>query len=87
MSSRMTREDLLRRGAVGVGALSVPGLLAACGGSSPKSAGSSEKVNKVMNFANWPYYIDTPATLKAAGIHKPTTLKQFTEQTRIKVNS
>jgi len=86
MSSRMTREDLLRRGAVGVGALSVPGLLAACGGSSSKSAASSNKVNKVMNFANWPYYIDTPATLKAAGIHKPTTLKQFTEKTGIKVN-
>ncbi|MGN6431701.1 MAG: ABC transporter substrate-binding protein [Gaiellaceae bacterium] len=86
MSSRMTREDLLRRGAVGVGALSVPGLLAACGGSSSKSAASSSKVNKVMNFANWPYYIDTPATLKAAGIHKPTTLQQFEKKTGIKVN-
>jgi spermidine/putrescine transport system substrate-binding protein len=86
MSSRMTREDLLRRGAVGVGALSVPGLLAACGGSSSKSAASSSKVNKVMNFANWPYYIDTPQTLKAAGIHKPTTLKEFEKKTGIKVN-
>jgi len=86
MSSRMTREDLLRRGAVGVGALSVPGLLAACGGSSSKSAAASSKVNKVMNFANWPYYIDTPATLKAAGIHKPTTLQQFEKETGIKVN-
>jgi spermidine/putrescine transport system substrate-binding protein len=82
----MTREDLLRRGAVGVGALSVPGLLAACGGSSSKSAAGSSKVNKVMNFANWPYYIDTPATLKAAGIHKPTTLQQFEKKTGIKVN-
>lgn len=86
MSSRMTREEVLRRGAVGIGALSVPGLLAACGGGSSKSAGSSSKVNKVMNFANWPYYIDTPATLKAAGIHKPTTLKEFEKQTGIKVN-
>jgi spermidine/putrescine transport system substrate-binding protein len=86
MSSRMTREDLLRRGAVGVGALSVPGLLAACGGSSSKSAASSSKVNKVMNFANWPYYIDTPQTLKAAGIHKPTTLQEFEKKTGIKVN-
>jgi len=86
MSSRMTREEVLRRGAVGIGALSVPGLLAACGGSSSKSAASSSKVNKVMNFANWPYYIDTPQTLKAAGIHKPTTLKEFEQQTGIKVN-
>jgi spermidine/putrescine transport system substrate-binding protein len=82
----MTREEVLRRGAVGIGALSVPGLLAACGGSSSKSAASSSKVNKVMNFANWPYYIDTPQTLKAAGIHKPTTLKEFEKQTGIKVN-
>ncbi len=87
MSSRMTREEVLRRGAVGIGALSVPGLLAACGGSgsSSKSAASS-KVNKVMNFANWPYYIDTPQTLKAAGIHKPTTLQEFKKKTGIKVN-
>jgi spermidine/putrescine transport system substrate-binding protein len=86
MSSRMTREEVLRRGAVGIGALSVPGLLAACGGGSSKSAASSGKVNKVMNFANWPYYIDTPQTLKAAGIQKPTTLKEFEKQTGIKVN-
>jgi spermidine/putrescine transport system substrate-binding protein len=85
MSSRMTREDLLRRGAVGVGALSVPGLLAACGGSSSKSA-ASDKVNKVLEFANWPLYIDTPKTLKAAGIDKPTTLKEFEKKTGIKVN-
>ena len=86
MSSRMTREDLLRRGAVGIGALSVPGLLAACGGSSSKSAASGGEVKKVLNFANWPYYIDTKPTLKAAGIHKPTTLQEFTEKTGIKVN-
>ena len=86
MSSRMTREEVLRRGAVGIGALSVPGLLAACGGSSSKSAASGGEVKKVMNFANWPYYIDTPATLKAAGIHKPTTLQQFENKTGIKVN-
>jgi spermidine/putrescine transport system substrate-binding protein len=86
MSSRMTREEVLRRGVVGIGALSVPGLLAACGGSSSKSAAGSSKVNKVMNFANWPYYIDTPANLKAAGIDKPTTLKQFEKKTGIKIN-
>jgi spermidine/putrescine transport system substrate-binding protein len=85
MSSRMTREEVLRRGAVGLGALSVPGLLAACGGSSSKSAASGQ-VKKVMNFANWPYYIDTPQTLKAAGIHKPTTLQEFEKRTGIKVN-
>ena len=75
MNQRMTRDELLRRGAAGLGALSVPGLLAACGGGGG-SGNASGKVNDVLNFANWPYYIDTPATLKAAGIHKPTTLKE-----------
>jgi len=85
MNDRMTREQLLRRGAAGATLLSVPGLLAACGGGGGgKSA--SNKVNKVLNFANWPLYIDTPQTLKAAGIHKPTTLQQFEKQTGIKVN-
>ena len=89
MNEELTRAELLRRGAAGAAMLSVPGLLAACGGSSSSSGGggtSSEAVNKVLNFANWPYYIDTPQTLKAAGIDKPTTLKQFEKKTGIKVN-
>ena len=69
---------------VGLGALTVPGLLAACGGGG--SGNASGKVNTVLNFANWPYYIDTPMTLKAAGIDKPTTLKEFEKKTGIKVN-
>ena len=87
MNEDLTRAELLRRGVAGAALLSVPGLLAACGGSSGGSTGASGgSVNKVMNFANWPYYIDTPATLKAAGIDKPTTLKQFEKKTGIKVN-
>jgi len=89
MNRRMTRDELLRRGAIGLGAISVPGLLAACGGGGGGgggSASSSQKLNKVLEFANWPYYIDTPMTLKAAGINKPTTLKQFEQKTGIKVN-
>jgi spermidine/putrescine transport system substrate-binding protein len=88
MNEEMTREQLLRRGAAGAAMLSVPGLLAACGGSSGGSgaAASTQQLKKVLNFANWPYYMDTPATLKAAGIHKPTTPKQFQQKTGIKVN-
>ena len=85
MNQRITRDELLRRGAVGLGALTVPGLLAACGGGGG-SGNASGKVNTVLNFANWPYYIDTPMTLKAAGIDKPTTLKEFEKKTGIKVN-
>ena len=87
MNEDMTRAELLRRGAVGAAALSVPALLAACGGSGGSGGGAStEELKKVLNFANWPYYIDTPQTLKAAGIHKPTTLQQFETKTGIKVN-
>jgi spermidine/putrescine transport system substrate-binding protein len=89
MNEEMTRVELLRRGAAGAAVLSVPGLLAACGGGGGGGGGggaSTEKLNKVMNFANWPYYMDTPATLKAAGVHKPTTLQQFEKKTGIKVN-
>jgi spermidine/putrescine transport system substrate-binding protein len=83
MTSRMTRDQLLRRGAAGLTLLSLPGLLEACGGG---GSSSSSELNKVLNFANWPYYIDTRQTLDKAGIHKPTTLQQFTKKTGIKVN-
>jgi spermidine/putrescine transport system substrate-binding protein len=88
MNDELTRAELLRRGAAGIGMLSVPGLLAACGGSSGGggAGASSQHLKKVLNFANWPLYIDTPKSLKAAGIHKPTTLQQFTQKTGIKVN-
>jgi spermidine/putrescine transport system substrate-binding protein len=84
MNSRMTRDQLLRRGAAGLTVLSLPSLLAACGGGG--GGGSSQTLNKVLNFANWELYIDTPSTLKAAGVHKPTTLQQFEKKTGIKVN-
>jgi len=85
MNQAMTRDQLLRRGAAGLTVLSLPSLLAACGGGGG-GGGTSSKPNDVLNFANWPYYIDTPATLKKAGIDRPTTLKQFEAKTGIKVN-
>jgi spermidine/putrescine transport system substrate-binding protein len=85
MDSRMTRNELLRRGAAGATFLSLPALLAACGGGGGGGS-SSEKLNNVLNFANWPYYMDTPQTLKAVGIDKPVTYKQFETKTGIKVN-
>ena len=84
MTRPLTRRELIRRGAAGGVALAVPGFLAACGGGGGES--SAGKVNKVLNFANWPLYIDTPKSLKAAGVDKPTTLEQFTSKTGIKVN-
>ena len=85
MNPRLTRQELLRRGAAGGALLALPSLLAACGGGGGSSQSSTE-VNDVLNFSNWPYYIDTPQSLKAAGVKAPTTLAQFTAKTNIKVN-
>jgi spermidine/putrescine transport system substrate-binding protein len=85
MTERITREELLRRGALGGVALTLPGVLAACGGGGGGGGGKDE-LKDVLNFSNWELYIDTPKSLKTAGIKKPTTLEQFTKKTGIKVN-
>jgi spermidine/putrescine transport system substrate-binding protein len=72
--SRMTRTELLRRGAAGATVLSLPALLAACGGGG--GGGSEGELKDVLNFSNWELYIDTK---------KPTTLQKFTKKTGIKV--
>ena len=82
----LTRRQLLRRAAVGGTALTLPALLAACGGGSESGAtetagvttgGGKPKLKSELNFSNWTYYIDTK---------KPTTFQQFKQQTGIKVN-
>ena len=76
MNPRLTRNQLIRRSAAGVTLLSLPGLLAACGGGGGEEAAPDE-LKDVLNFANWPFYIDTD---------KPTSLDLFTQETGIKVN-
>jgi spermidine/putrescine transport system substrate-binding protein len=60
MTDVLTRRDLLRRAAASGAFLSVPGILAACGGSSSKSAssGSNHQLAKTLRFSNWTLYID-----------------------------
>ena len=84
MNPRMTRDELLRRGAAGGALLAFPSLLAACGGGG--GGETSDELKDVLNFSNWELYIDTPETRKAAGLTGPTTLQQFTTDTQIKVN-
>jgi spermidine/putrescine transport system substrate-binding protein len=85
MTTQITRKALLQRGAAGVTVLSLPGMLAACGGGGG-DGGDEGELKDVLNFSNWELYIDTPSTRKAAGLTGPTTLQQFTAKTGIKVN-
>jgi spermidine/putrescine transport system substrate-binding protein len=85
----LTRKQLLRRAAVGGTALTLPGLLAACGGGSgiegagdTGTAAAGTTVKQVLAdklvFANWPAYIDRN------GKRRPT-LEKFTAQTGVDV--
>ncbi len=80
MTKQITRRELMKRGAAGVTLLSLPGLLAACGGSGG-SSGGGDKVNDVLRFSNWPLYIDYDEKTKTH-----PTLDEFTKKTGIKVD-
>lgn len=64
----MSRRELLRRMGIGASAISMSALLAACGTSGTQNdAGGGEKdplttteEQGVLNFANWPLYVDKP---------------------------
>src|SRR3954447_9439466 len=86
--SDFTRRQLIRRGATGASVLTLPGLLAACGGSSgikpaannsQTSAPVKRQLAKTLNFSNWPLYIDD-----VKGKKHPT-LDAFTKKFGVKV--
>jgi spermidine/putrescine transport system substrate-binding protein len=79
MTSRITRRELVQRGAAGATILSLPGLLAACGGGG--GGGGGGEVADVLRFSNWPLYIDYDEKTK-----KRPTLDEFTAKTGIKVD-
>ena len=60
MTDALTRRQLLRRAAAGGAFLTVPGVLAACGGTTKKSAATnvSKTLAKTLRFSNWTLYID-----------------------------
>lgn len=89
----LTQRRITRRAALqGMGAVSLGAFLAACGiGSKPAASVTHEnwvwdKATKagVLNFANWPLYIDTAQD--ASGKTTYPSLEQFTKDTGIKVN-
>ena len=61
MTDVLSRRQLLRRAAAGGAFLTVPGVLAACGGTSKKAASTTANrtLAKTLRFSNWTYYMDT----------------------------
>ncbi|HSO53266.1 MAG TPA: extracellular solute-binding protein, partial [Actinomycetes bacterium] len=84
---RINRRDALR----GAGLLGASAFLAACGveGSggddAPQASGfwAGQTLAKQLDFANWPYYMDTG---KVGGKSVHPSLQAFTKETGIKVN-
>jgi spermidine/putrescine transport system substrate-binding protein len=83
MTDVLTRRDLLRRAAASGAFLTVPAVLAACGGSSSKTSGSSSDhtLAKTLRFSNWTLYIDINEKTK-----RHPTLDMFKKQTGTTVN-
>jgi spermidine/putrescine transport system substrate-binding protein len=81
MTDVLTRRALLRRAAASGAFLTVPGVLAACGGSSSKSSSSDHTLAKTLNFSNWPLYIDVNEKTKGH-----PTLAAFTKKFGVNVN-
>jgi spermidine/putrescine transport system substrate-binding protein len=82
MTDVLNRRDLLRRAVAGSTLLTVPGVLAACGGSSSKSSSADSKdktLAKTLRFSNWTLYIDNTKG------NKHPTLDMFKEKTGVTV--
>jgi spermidine/putrescine transport system substrate-binding protein len=80
MNDSLTRNELLRRAALGGVAISLPGFLAACGGDDDEATGTTtagpKQLAATLMFSNWPYYIDVDEKTK-----KRPTLEQFKQKT------
>jgi spermidine/putrescine transport system substrate-binding protein len=78
MTDALNRRELMRRAVAGSTLLTVPGILAACGGSSTESSGSDgdQTLAKTLRFSNWTYYIDVDEKTK-----KRPTLDMFKKKT------
>jgi spermidine/putrescine transport system substrate-binding protein len=90
--NRMTRRELLRRGALGGAVLTVPSILAACGGgdgiegeagqtaAEETTTAVKRELAERLTIANWPLYIDVNEETK-----KRPSLEQFTRETGVQV--
>lgn len=94
MRTRLSRRRVLRGAGMGVAGMSLASLLAACGGGGGGGEGGNgglspseifgQEPGPVVNFANWPLYLDQ-AKDKDGNVYYPS-LKLFTKKTGIEVN-
>ena len=91
LNDPITRRRFLKRAAVGASALSLPSLIAACGGgggiegqagnTQPGTTSVTQELKDQITVSNWPYYID-----QNDDATRFPTLEQFEEETGVKVN-
>lgn len=92
MGTRIPRRTVLRGAGMGVAGFSLASLLAACGGGDGGTSGEGPNPSEifggepgpVVNFANWPLYIDQ-AKDEDGNVYHPS-LRLFEKETGIKVN-
>jgi spermidine/putrescine transport system substrate-binding protein len=77
------RRELFRRAGMGASVLGLGGLLAACARDDEPSSFDDDPAG-IVNFANWPLYIDKEKTETGAFVRP--SLDSFTERTGIQVN-
>ena len=85
MTDQLTRQQLLKRAAIGGAAITFPGILAACGSSGTKASGGTtsveQKLASTLNFSNWTLYIDVNNKTKSH-----PSLDTFKKKTGVDVN-
>ncbi len=78
MTTKLTRDELLRRAAFGGAALALPAWLSADGHAGTLS---DRRLGKTLTISNWPLYIDIDEKTK-----KRPTIEQFQKRFGVKVN-
>ena len=97
MRRRLTRRSVLKGAGTGITGFSLASFLAACGGDGGGTGGGnggnggfdvgqiySGEPGDLVNFANWPAYMDQAKNNEGEVFHP--TLRTFTQQTGIEVN-
>src|SRR3712207_9360508 len=91
MNDRITRRELVRRGALGGLALTFPSVLAGCGGGdgiegqgattgAATTAPTDTTLAERLTISNWPLYIDIDEQTK-----RRPTIEQFQRETGVRV--